>query len=67
MRKSDVRKIFKLFLAYIKEEDWLNELGAQGFKLIDCKNSYYYFEQDEQSYQYKVDFPSNPWKSLFSQ
>ena len=61
------RKIFKLFFDYNKEESWLNELGAQGFKLLDYKNSCYYFEKEEQGYQYKIDLPTNPWKSRFNQ
>lgn len=61
------RKVFKLFFDVSKEEDWLNELGAQGFKLVNYKNGYYYFEKDKQAYQYKIDLPTNPWRDLFNQ
>lgn len=47
-------KKYKFFLDFTKEEEWLNRMGRQGFKLLKHENGAYQFEETDQTYQYKI-------------
>ncbi len=54
-------KKFKLFLWPVSGlTKWLNEMSAQGYRLINIDNIFYYFQEcEKEKYIYAVDFVSN--------
>lgn len=56
------RAIKRVFLDFVKEEEWLNMMSSRGYALINHKKGTYYFERERDGeYKYKVEL-LNAWK-----
>ena len=48
--------IFKIFFSKIKEQKWLNDMGAKGYRLASLNDSKYTFElSDSNTYTYSIE------------
>ena len=51
------KSVFKVFFSKNKENEWLNKLGALGYRLIGINDSNYTFEVDEtKRYHYSIQY-----------
>lgn len=55
-----MKKFFKVFFSDIeKQEVWLNEMTNKGLRLVKTSNLFYYFEESQSKFLYKVEWAVN--------
>jgi len=59
MNKSELKRVFKIFLAWQEEKEakWLHDMSKKGWHLIEIGIFYYVFQRGgQQDYTYRFDF-----------